>query len=104
VLSSEKKEQVLGTVVSWVPPGMSMSHGSQWRKFFRQKLPTRSNYQKVVVTSVAYLTIQSGQPFATTACGVGDIASLSLNNFSYQISGWDLFKGEGCNTPGVKQA
>jgi hypothetical protein len=29
VLSSEKKEQVLGTVVSWVPPGMSMSHGSQ---------------------------------------------------------------------------
>jgi hypothetical protein len=34
------------TTLSWIPPKVTILHGSQWRKFFRQSWPWRASIRK----------------------------------------------------------
>ena len=46
VALSVSREQVLRTMLSWISPKVTMLHGSQWRKFFRQNLLQGASIRK----------------------------------------------------------
>ena len=86
------------TVLSWIPPKVTMLHGSQWRKFFRQNLLRRASIKK----SLDQISVSDAPKLSSLMLSLmlenGWHASLPLKVFRTESWGEIPVRGEGCNT------
>jgi hypothetical protein len=80
------------TVLSRIPPKVTMLHGGQWRKFFRQILPWRVSIKKCLWSNCSPMLKLLAECYSR----YWELDSVSLlKDLPFRISGRDSFKGGG---------
>jgi hypothetical protein len=88
------------TALSWIPPKVTMLHGSKWRKFFRQILPWRVSIRKYLDQIVHRCWSFVAECYSR--CWELDNVPLFLKKvFHSESRDAILLREEGCNTLGV---
>ena len=98
VLSVSRERSV---VPSWIPPKVTMLHGSQRRKFFKPNLLRRASIRKCLDQISLSDTLKLSSLRLSLILENGGHASLPLKVFRTESRGEILVRREGCNTPGV---
>ena len=99
--SSYIEDEVRRTVLSWIPPNVTMLYGHQRRKFFRPNLLRRASIKKCLDPISLSDTPNLCSLRLSLILENEGHASLPLKVFRIESRGEIPIRGEGCNTPGV---
>jgi hypothetical protein len=87
-------------VLSWIPSKVTMLHGSQWRKFFRQILSWRVSIRKCLWSNCSPMLKLLAECYSRW-WELDNVPLFLKKVFHSESRDVILLRGEGCNTPGV---